>query len=325
MVTELDRKVSIVMCTYNGAAFLKEQLETIVNQTYPIHEIIIQDDDSTDGTWDILQTYAQQYPSIKLFHNEIRKGVNHNFLSAIRLAARRGGQFIAISDQDDIWELNKIERQIKEIGNASLCYHYSKHFSEDGVPIDFNPRMPNYTLMRMIYFNEIPGHTMLIRKELLDYIVDERCFLYDALLAIAAGVQNKIVFIPEILVHQRRYSNAISYRPPISTERNIKTMTLYIIEATKNLIHNKQSMKSHFNTMFSLLSKYEQLEHKATCFKEALLLCDLYRNYSVLSVMQASLICARNKRHIFYTGQGNGFLLFIRAVFHPVLMFRYYK
>lgn len=52
--------VSVVMCTYNGEQFLREQMDSILAQDYPLHEIIVQDDRSTDDTWDILQTYARR-------------------------------------------------------------------------------------------------------------------------------------------------------------------------------------------------------------------------------------------------------------------------
>ena len=46
--------ISVVMCTWNGVRFLQEQLDSILDQTYPVREIIVQDDGSTDGTWDLL-------------------------------------------------------------------------------------------------------------------------------------------------------------------------------------------------------------------------------------------------------------------------------
>lgn len=54
-VSVMREKISIVMCTYNGEKFLKEQIESIINQIYPIHELIIQDGCSTDGIYNILQ------------------------------------------------------------------------------------------------------------------------------------------------------------------------------------------------------------------------------------------------------------------------------
>lgn len=63
-------KVSIVLCTYNGAKYIKEQLDSILSQTYPLYEIIVQDDDSIDETVEILNEYATKNPLIKVYKNE---------------------------------------------------------------------------------------------------------------------------------------------------------------------------------------------------------------------------------------------------------------
>ena len=60
------KTVSVVMCTYNGEKYLREQMDSILAQTYPIHEIIVCDDCSTDGTMNILQEYATKFPFIKV-------------------------------------------------------------------------------------------------------------------------------------------------------------------------------------------------------------------------------------------------------------------
>lgn len=76
--------VSVVMCTYNGKQFLREQMDSILAQDYPLHEIIVQDDRSTDDTWDILQTYAKAHPGLfKLFRNDEQLGFNRNFHTAL--------------------------------------------------------------------------------------------------------------------------------------------------------------------------------------------------------------------------------------------------
>lgn len=129
--------VSIVMCTYNGEKFLIEQIDSIINQTYPIYELIIQDDHSIDNTWDILKSYQQRYHFVKIFQNKRSIGVNENFFSAIKRAT---GDYIALSDQDDIWEPYKIERQIGMIGNKMLSSGFSKPFANgEGIKIlEFN-------------------------------------------------------------------------------------------------------------------------------------------------------------------------------------------
>ena len=127
------KTVSIVMCTCNGESFIREQLDSIMAQTYPVNEIIIQDDASTDRTYDIVCEYARRYPQIHPRQNETRKGVNGNFFDALSQAT---GDYIAIADQDDIWEPGKIERQVQTIGdNRVSLFSYvdnvlEKHFAD---------------------------------------------------------------------------------------------------------------------------------------------------------------------------------------------------
>lgn len=62
--------VSIVLCTYNGEKYLRQQLDTLINQTYPNIEIIVQDDHSTDSTPEIIKEYCEKYSNIKFFKND---------------------------------------------------------------------------------------------------------------------------------------------------------------------------------------------------------------------------------------------------------------
>jgi glycosyltransferase involved in cell wall biosynthesis len=97
----MNETVSVVLCSYNGEKYIKEQIDSILNQTYPIYELIIQDDCSTNQTINIINSY-QPNSKIKLFCNEKRLNANYNFSSALSKAT---GDFIAISDQDDIMNL----------------------------------------------------------------------------------------------------------------------------------------------------------------------------------------------------------------------------
>lgn len=140
--------VSVVMCTYNGAKFIREQIASILQQTYPLHEIIIQDDNSDDETWSILSECAARNPKITIYSNEEKHGVNGNFLSAMK---RASGDFIAIADQDDIWETDKIEIQMKAIGKNLLCSGHSRPFSTDDAFAYFDERHRNVNVIRMMF------------------------------------------------------------------------------------------------------------------------------------------------------------------------------
>jgi glycosyltransferase involved in cell wall biosynthesis len=119
----LKKSVSVVMCTYNGERYLREQLDSIISQTYPVSEIIVQDDCSTDETLVILSEYD---PYIKLFKNKENKGYNENFRSALYKAS---GDLIAISDQDDLWAKDKIEKLVTNIGDNFLIFSKSIPFN----------------------------------------------------------------------------------------------------------------------------------------------------------------------------------------------------
>ena len=76
------KRVSVVLCTYNGEKYIREQLESIVSQTYPIHELLIQDDCSTDATPLIIEEYKEKYPFIRFYRNKNNLGFNRNFWKA---------------------------------------------------------------------------------------------------------------------------------------------------------------------------------------------------------------------------------------------------
>ncbi len=110
--------VSIALATYNGEEFLESQLESLVEQDYPNLEIVICDDCSTDNTIKIIKNFINYFPDkIKLLVNNKNLGFVYNFEKAISLC---NGDYIALSDQDDIWYPHKISRLVDSIGDKLL-------------------------------------------------------------------------------------------------------------------------------------------------------------------------------------------------------------
>lgn len=101
--------VSVVMCVYNGERFLREAVESILNQTFTNFEFIIVDDGSTDNSWQILTEYATQDDRIVLIRNQINIGISR---SANRGLARVRGKYIARTDADDISLPNRLGQQV---------------------------------------------------------------------------------------------------------------------------------------------------------------------------------------------------------------------
>lgn len=116
-------KVSVVLCTYNGERFLKEQLESIARQTRRPDEIILSDDRSTDATYKIIQTFCEQFDLPCAVHiNETRLGVEANFSQAL---FRSTGDVIFFCDQDDVWKPQKVEKMLapySKDSNVALVY-----------------------------------------------------------------------------------------------------------------------------------------------------------------------------------------------------------
>lgn len=110
--------ISIAMATYNGEEFLEKQLDSILHQTIQDFEVVICDDQSKDSTWQILEKYAQHDQRFRIYRNEQNLGFKKNFEKAIGLTK---GEYIALSDQDDIWYPRHLEILLNNIGENMLC------------------------------------------------------------------------------------------------------------------------------------------------------------------------------------------------------------
>lgn len=124
--------VSVVMATYNGEKYIKEQLASIENQTFLPFEVIVVDDASIDCTADIIEDFAKTSKlNIKLYKNRENTGYLENFKKGLTLAK---GDVVALCDQDDIWESEKIETvsDIFENDNVSGVAVGFKFIDENG-------------------------------------------------------------------------------------------------------------------------------------------------------------------------------------------------
>lgn len=113
-------KIAILLCTYNGEAFLKEQLDSLAAQTWDNWYLIVSDDNSTDQTRHILGDYQRQWPTGRLtVRSGPAKGVAENFMAVTR-SVQGQADYYAWSDQDDIWHPDKLERAIRWLQSNTL-------------------------------------------------------------------------------------------------------------------------------------------------------------------------------------------------------------
>lgn len=308
-------KVSVVLCTYNGGKYLRQQLESIFSQNHPLYEVIIQDDGSTDNTISVISEYLSSHSNLFFYKNEAAHGINANFYSAMQ---RAKGDYIAICDQDDVWEKDKISLQVNAIGKKLMCAGRSKPFSEDGSFVYFDQRIPNVTLLRMLYCAEIAGHTMLIKRELLDMlpmqcnVVKNRC--YDIVLSVLAAASDNIVYLDKVLVNQRRYAEASTYT---STENSLPTANnaWHMLNwSLKNYKRIKKLSQPVYHDWEEFLNSLD-VSHEFC--EEGIRMMRLQQSTGMLNLLRLMAFCLRHREEILHT-KGRMPYNALRAVLFPL-------
>ena len=211
------------MATYNGSNYLKEQLDSILRQSYQDIEIIICDDCSSDNTWEIVQKYAREDSRIQPYRNDSNLGFKKNFEKAISLCS---GQYIALSDQDDIWEQTHLETLLNIIdsndiacGDAALIDSNSKELGKTLSEADFFFLCPpqKQDLAYRIFFNNscFQGASMLIRSDFLKLAIPfpKDVLYHDTWFSALSCFNNGLVYTKEIVTKHRIHENNVSGRP----------------------------------------------------------------------------------------------------------------
>ena len=119
-------EISIAMATYNGAAYLEQQLESLAKQRLLPGELVVTDDGSTDGTIALIEDFARRAPfPVRIVKNEVRLGYRGNFIKNSTIC---GCDLIAFCDQDDVWHPEKLQEVSKAFDNPDvlLCYHNAR-------------------------------------------------------------------------------------------------------------------------------------------------------------------------------------------------------
>ncbi len=205
--------VSIAMCTYNGAVYLREQLDSLVAQTYPNLEIVVADDRSSDETIDILKEYTERYKNIKFvfYINETNLGYIRNFEKVIGICS---GDYIALCDQDDIWDKEKINVLMKHIGDHMLIYHDSEFIDDEGRSLgkkvsDIRNCYSGNDPRVFLFENCVSGHALLFKADLMKYAGNFKPeIVHDWWLAYAATNAGSICFLNDVLVKYRQHREA---------------------------------------------------------------------------------------------------------------------
>lgn len=258
---------SVALCTYNGASYIQEQIESILNQTMPVDEIVICDDGSTDNTLQIVNKLQRSATiDIRIYKNEGKLGVSNNFQKAINLCQ---GDIIFLSDQDDIWmpeKVEKISNYFDEHSDIEVVFSDAILIDANGVPIKSRKKkLWDYTFhtsYRRLFDNGCEwecflegnvatGATMAVRKAYCDRItfikLCDNIILHDYAICLIASRDNVLGYVDKPLTKYRLYDNqtcGISDKSPFySVDEQI-----YIIDRVSNLLlcSNKMRKRKDF-------------------------------------------------------------------------------
>ncbi len=225
IMQEDTTQVAILLATYNGERFIKDQLDSILNQTYQNFVCYIHDDGSTDRTVDILKKYVSKYPKkIKLLEYQGKKGAVGNFLSLIDYAVEHcREQYYLFSDQDDIWLPQKIELEVKKIRKIdnelepTLVYcdqkivdSQLKVIAESGMR--YSKRNHEYDdLQHLAFENSAPGCVICINRLLLElsskYKNINNIVMHDWWVMLIAATWGKIGYVDVALMLYRQHGD----------------------------------------------------------------------------------------------------------------------
>lgn len=205
--------VSVVMPAYNAAAYIREAIESVLNQTVTDWELIVVDDCSKDDSLQIAQSYADKDPRITVMRNAQNAGVARTRNRAIECSQ---GRYIAFLDSDDAWYPEKLQRQtalLEETG-ADMAYCSYAIAGAESVSV-----RPDYIVPEQIDYkgllreNVISCSAMLIKADIVKAIRFNTDFYHEdyvlGLEILKAGY--KAVGCREVLMHWRYIENSRSF------------------------------------------------------------------------------------------------------------------
>lgn len=209
-------KVSVIMSVYNGSKYLRESVDSILNQTFTDFEFIIFDDCSTDDSWEILNSYAELDSRIVVRRNERNLGLTKTLNQALSLAR---GDYIARQDDDDISFPNRLLVQTNILERDKHAVFVSSNIEmidADGCPYGTIDRACSSLLAKwnLLFHNYVAGHSQVVfRKQpalSLGGYNEKYQYAQDYELWCRLSEMGEFHILPEILTQQRFHSNSIS-------------------------------------------------------------------------------------------------------------------
>ena len=301
-------QVDILLSTYNGAIFLSEQIDSILNQSYTDWKLIIRDDSSTDKTKEVLQTYQNRYPKkiVVQKNSDENLGVILNFS---KLLESSSAPYIMFCDQDDVWLPEKVELTLKKMieveksnPNTPLLIHTDLRVVNTNLGILSNSYWsyqgidPEYdTLNRLLVQNVITGCTVMINKKLADIAlpIPDKAIMHDWWLGLVAASFGQVHHIDTPTMLYRQHANndtgatSFNLHTILKKLQNLSNINLekYTVQAELLLSRYSEDLKPEQKTLleaFIATKNQSWIKSKQTLVKYKILKQDIFRNIGLL-------------------------------------------
>lgn len=259
--------IDILVAVYNGEKYLKEQLNSLINQTYKDINIIIRDDGSTDNSLDIIKEFKFEHPEkTTLIEGNPTKSAKNNFFELLNHAK---SDYIMFCDQDDIWLENKVKLTLAKMQETEETYGNSIpvlcHTDLKVVDKNLNELHKSFfkmqkfditktSLNRALVQNIVTGCTMMINKPLLDLAKNtnsENVIMHDWWLFLIASAFGRVEVVN---------SPTILYRQHGKNQLGAKRITNIKFSDMVNSINNSINQSLIFLKTYSSVLSLEQIE-----------------------------------------------------------------
>lgn len=211
--------VSILLAVYNGEKYLKQQIESILAQSYNDFKIVIRDDGSTDNSVKIINDFCNKYPEkISLISGAPTGSAKGNFAALLNAC---DDDYIMFCDQDDVWYPYKIELTLNlmkrtEANNKALpvLIHTNLAVADENLNVisssffDFQKLSPVMLLPQLLVQNNVTGCTVMINRALKEKcgMIPDDCIMHDWWLALVATAFGRVNHIWESTIYYRQHS-----------------------------------------------------------------------------------------------------------------------
>ena len=306
----MEEQIDVLMATYNGEKYLEEQINSILNQTYKNIRLIISDDCSKDNTREILKQYEENDDRIKVYYQEENLGYIKNFEFLLNKVEN---EIYMLSDQDDVWLPQKIEKsyELLKQESADLVFgdlevvdeNLNTIYSSFGDFMLLNKKINKYiNSYKLNYlYNCVTGCTVLSKKEFIDKIlpfpVTSKYVAHDHWIGIGISLNGKVAYMKEKYIKYRQHGNNEIGTDKISHKfTKLKDVRNLFIEVKLGVfgtyVENNDIFPENIQTLNSKAYNYfKMIENKKNFnFKNWNIFHELYKTETIIYYLENFLI-----------------------------------